>query len=305
MKNKTTTVIAVTAAMCAAVFAFYQWQKNDEENKIHNLPSAQGPAVKVAVSSYVPYLLAKETLKDNIELTMIIPPGSEPHSFEPLPKTVIEIHQSDLFFYTSDRMDPWAQNMSDGQGIALDGNLPNAQKDPHVWMDFNNMSAMAQNMAMYTARKYPQREQEMVKNLAAFQHEINMLDRLYGKMLAHCKTRDIYHIGHMAFGYIANNYNLNFKPLIGATPDQEPSAKDMAEMIKQIKANKVEYIFTEEALNPALADTIAKETGAKILTLYPVENITKSDFDKQVSYRQLMMANLQSLSEGLGCADAN
>ncbi len=304
MKNKTTVLISLAALACAAVFAFYNLNR-DKKPSDAALPAVeQTPKIKVAVSSYVPYAIAKETLNDAADITMVIPPGTEPHSFEPLPKTVIEIHQNEFFFYTSDRMEPWAKKISNEEGLALDSNMPSAEGDPHIWMDFNNVSAMAQNMAMYIAQKYPQKEQELLKNVAGFQHELTMLDRLYGKMLAQCKTRDIYHIGHLAFKRMAQNYNLNFKPLVGATLDQEPSAKDMAEMIKQIKDNSIEYIFTEKAVNPALSQTIADETGAKILLLYPIEHITKEDFDKGVSYRQFMMANLQNLSEGLGCAEA-
>lgn len=305
MKNKTTALISLAALVCAAVFAFYNLNRDKKTYPSNEpAPTEQTPKIKVAVSSYVPYAIAKETLNDAADITMIIPPGTEPHSFEPLPKTVVDIHQNEFFFYTSDKMEPWAKEMSANAGLALDSNLPSADGDPHIWMDFNNVSAMSQNMAMYVAQKYPQKEQELLKNVAEFQHELTMLDRLYGKMLAQCSTRDIYHIGHLAFTRMAQNYNLNFKPLVGATLDQEPSAKDMADMIKQIKDNNVEYIFTEKAVNPALSQTIADETGAKILLLYPVEHITKEDFDKGISYRQFMMANLQNLSEGLGCAEA-
>lgn len=304
MKNKTTAVISLAALVCAAVFAFYSLNRYKMPSQTVTPAVEQTPKIKVAVSGYVPYTIAKETLDGAADITMIIPPGTEPHSFEPLPKTVIDIHQNEFFFYISDRMEPWAKKMSNDAGLALDSNMPSPEGDPHIWIDFNNASAMAQNMAMYVAQKYPQKEQELLKNVAGFQHELTMLDRLYGKMLAQCKTRDIYHIGHLAFKRMAQNYNLNFKPLVGATLDQEPSAKDMAEMIKQIKDNNIEYIFTEKAVNPALSQTIADETGAKILLLYPVEHITKEDFDKGVSYRQFMMANLQNLSEGLGCAEA-
>ena len=177
MKNKKTAAIAVSAALCALLFVFYSSYRKTVPVPPAQKPQAQQQAaktpIKITVSSYVPYTIAKELFKDDAQITMIVPPGSDPHSFEPLPKTVIEIHQGDLFFYTSDAMDPWAKRMSEGKGFALDNSLPAVSKgDPHVWMDFNNMSAMVQNMAMYSAQKYPAEESALVKNAASFQHDI-------------------------------------------------------------------------------------------------------------------------------------
>lgn len=289
LKSSATAIIAVTLFLVCAC-AKPQKPKTDDGK------------IKVAASSYVPYALAMEILKDIADLQMVVPAGSEPHSFEPLPQTILEINTAAFFFYISNALEPWALKLSDGKGIALAENLPNATRDPHVWMDFDNTSVMAQNMAMHVARLYPATEPQLLRNTLNFQNEIQMLRRLYGKMLDRCESRDIYHIGHMAFGYIAKNYNLNFKPLIGSAPDQEPSAKDMAMMIKQIKENNIKYIFTEEALNPNLAKVIAEETKAKILYLYTIEHVTKSEFEKKISYRQFMMMNLENISQGLNCA---
>jgi zinc transport system substrate-binding protein len=250
----------------------------------------------------VPYTIAKSVLKDTADITMLIPPGAEAHSFEPRPSNAVEIKEADFFFFTSGRMEPWAMELSDGKGIALAINLPNQTRDPHVWMDFNNILVMANNLAMYVARKHPGLEESMLKNISAFNREIQMLDRLYKKMLSACKNRDIYHVGHMAFGYIAANYNLNFKPLVGAASfHHEPTAKDMALMIKEIKDKKINYIFTEEALNSKLAKTISDETKAGVLNLYTIEHISKEQFEKGADYRQFMMMNLQNISKGLGC----
>ena len=83
--------------------------------------------------------------------------------------------------------------------------------------------------------------------------------------------------------------------------DQEPSAKEIALMVKAIKESGAKYIFSEEQLNPALANTIAKETGAKILMLNTVEEISKEDFDAGKTYQALMYENLENLKIGLDC----
>ena len=91
------------------------------------------------------------------------------------------------------------------------------------------------------------------------------------------------------------------KPLINSSEAQEPSPKDILEMIKQIREKNIKYIFTEEALSPEMADLIAKQTGAQILMLYTIEHITKEEFKQQISYQDFMYKNLENLTKGLEC----
>ena len=259
-------------------------------------------AIKAANADYVSYTLSLQVLKDIAQSDMLIPPGAQPHGFEPLPRDIAKIEKADFVFYINDTLEPWAKKLGGTKAYALDRNLPEiTTDDPHIWMDFDNTSVMAQNMAYYVSSVYPDTEQQLLKNILNFQNEIQMLKRMYGQMFLNCQSKQIYHIGHLAFGYLAKRYGLQFKPLKGANADSEPTPKDMAEMIKQIRQNNIEYIFTEEDLNPQIAQQIAQETGAQILYLYTIEHITKQDFEQKLTYRQLMIKNMESLAKGLNC----
>lgn len=259
-------------------------------------------SIKTAEADYVSYTLASQVLKDVAEIKMIIPPGSQPHGFEPLPQDIANIEKAEFLFYINDRLEPWAKKLGGQKAFPLERNLPETDpKDPHVWMDFDNIQVMAENMAYYISAKYPDTEKQLLKNILNFHNEITMLKRMYGQMFSACESKDIYHIGHLAFGYTARRYGLNFKPLSGVNADAEPTPKDMAQMIKNIKQNGVKYIFTEETVNPAVAEQISKETGAQILHLYTIEHITKKDFEQKPTYRQLMIKNMESLAKGLNC----
>ncbi len=259
------------------------------------------PALKVATSNYVVYSIAAQVLSGAAEVTMLVPPAAEAHHFEPSAQTIIDVQNAAFFFYISDTLEPWALKISSGRGIALANYAPNKTGDPHLWMDFDNTAAMGEAIASAVARQYPDLEGKLLKNVLNFQNEISMLKRLYADGLKVCQSRAIYHVGHLAFGYIAQNYNLQFKPLIGATFDAEPSARDLANMIKQIKAAGVKYIFTEDAVNTKLAATISAESGAQVLRLYTIEFITKDEFLQKPPYRKFMTENLQNLIKGLGC----
>lgn len=282
-----------------ALTLFFICGCNPAENKT---AKQSQPAIKTVQADYVSYTLASQVLKDIAQIDMIIPPGAQPHGFEPLPGDIAKIEKAEFLFYISDRLEPWAKKTGDSKAYPLDRNMPeNNPKDPHIWMDFDNVSVMGQNMAYYISQVYPDTEQQLLKNILNFQNEIQMLKRIYGQMLSNCQSKEIYHIGHLAFGYIADKYGLVFKPIKGANADAEPTPKDMAEMIKNIKQAKVKYIFTEETLNPRIAQTIAQETGAQVLKLYTVEHITKSEFEQKLTYRQIMLKNIESLAKGLNC----
>ena len=259
-------------------------------------------AIKAANADYVSYALSLQVLKGIAQSDMVIPAGAQPHGFEPLPHDIANIEKADFLFYINDTLEPWAKKLGGAKAYALDRNLPEFDpKDPHIWMDFDNASVMAQNMAYYVAAKYPDSEQQLLKNILNFQNEIQMLKRMYGQMFSNCESKQIYHIGHLAFGYLAKRYGFEFKPLKGTNADSEPTPKDVAEMIKNIRQNNIKYIFTEEALNPAIAKQISRETGAEILFLYTIEHISKQDFEDKLTYRQLMLKNMESLAKGLNC----
>ena len=168
-------------------------------------------------------------------------------------------------------------------------------------MDFDKTFLMSDRAAKDLQTAYPALTEKTQKNLANFKTDINNLKTAYLTKLANCKSRDIYHIGHLAFGAIAKNYNLNFKPLINSSEFQEPSPKDILEMIKQIKEKDIKYIFTEEALPPEMAALIAGQTQTQILMLYTIEHITKKEFDAQITYQDFMYKNLENLTKGLEC----
>ncbi len=277
--------------LCAAVFV----SCSKEE------PKPQDGKLNIAVSSYVPYTFAKSVLGDMATLTLLIPPGVEAHAFEPSPKTIKDVKQAQIFFYTSNHLEPWALKI-DKRGVMLAANLPQVlPNDPHVWMNFDNAKIMAKNLADYVVKKYPNLNDEIKPRYSTFAMEMESLKFLYSKIMSTCKNDTIYHVGHLAFGYIARDYGLKFKALFSADMEQEPSAKEIANLVKEIKENDVKYIFSEEQLNPALAKTIAKETGVKILMLNTVEGITKQEFTEGKTYQDLMLENLKNLAIGLEC----
>lgn len=259
----------------------------------------------VVASGYVPYGLAKQIGGDKIDVSMLLPANAEPHSFEPTPGAIVAVNGADAFIYVSGRLEPWAKELLAGVKKTVrtveTGRPFEDDKDPHVWMSFANMGVMAAQVEKALAQQDPQNAAYYAANLEAFQKELSALDAEYTAALASCQSRDVVHVGHLAFGRLADSYGLKLQALAGSSHDGEQSVRNLARLMRFIKRNRVKNIFTEESVSPRLAQTVMRETGVTVLPLYTVEHVSKEDFDKGVTYTQFMRKNLDSLRRGLVC----
>ncbi len=259
----------------------------------------------VVVSGYVPYTLARQIGGDKINLSMLLPANAEPHSFEPVPGDMLSVRRADVFAYVSPRIEPWAKDVLSAAGpqtrVVEAASVVEESGDPHVWMDFTNAGKMAALLAASFAEKDPQNEAFYQANLAAFQAELAALDADFRRVLQHCQSREVVHVGHLAFKNLTSNYNLSLSALAGSSHDGEHSARKLADLVKFIRQKNIKTIFTEETLSPRLSAAVAEETGAQILPLYTVEHVSKGDFARGATYGELMRRNLENLQRGLEC----
>jgi len=282
------------------LFVFTWWQKS-HKREIH--PSEDKPII--VTSGYVGYALAKQIGGDKIKVSMLMQPNAEPHAFEPTPGSLVTVHHADLFFYISFELEPWVRDVianaiGSTRTIGLADFLEKTP-DPHVWLDFDNVLIMARKIAQQIADVDRNNQSFYIKNFAAFEQEIAELKEAYNEGLSSCQSREVVHAGHMAFGLLAEKYNLKMTSLSGSSHEGEHSVKHMVDLIKHMKSKRVRVVFTEEAVSPRLAQTVAEETGAQILPLFTVEHISKEDYDNNATYGELMRRNLESLQWGLVC----
>ena len=259
----------------------------------------------LVTSGYVPYTLAKELAGEHVNVLMLLPPGAEPHAFEPTPGALITLQHADAFVYLSNELEPWAADLAHlahGKAtvVKLADSVP-AAADPHVWMNLENAKLLAAQLEKVLTQIDPTHELAYGENLAKFKAEIDALAQEFNTVLATCKTREVVHVGHLAFKNLTDAYDLTLTALAGTSHNGEHSAKKLAALVDEINAKHLTAIFTEETLSPRLAGAVAQETGAQILPLYPIEHISKKDFNDHVTYADLMRRNLESLARGLQC----
>ncbi len=294
-------------------------------------PSGQ-KRLTVVTTLFPLYDFARNIAGNRADVTLLLPPGVEPHSWEPKPQDVLRIHRADVFVYTGPFMEPWAEGIikgSRGQGlvvvdsgegvllrpeIELDADHGHGRAhdhagthgtpepiDPHIWLDLGNAQKMVDNIAAGLIKKDPEGKAVYEKNAAAYKAGLQQLDEKFKQGLADCRTRLFVHGGHYAFNYLARRYNLAYVSVYGFSPNAEPSSRHLADIIKQMRRSGTRYVFYEELLQPRIAETIGRETDAALLPLNGGHNITSDEMHKGVTFISLLDSDLANLRIGLQC----
>lgn len=284
--------------------------------------SAQGK-IRVVTTLFVLYDFAKAVGGDHAEVRMLIPPGIEPHGFEPTPGDMVRIQKADLFIYTGRAMEPWVDSLlvapdmqkttvvEAGRSIGIDagakGHANDEERhrdgqDPHVWLDLSNAQKMVDTIRDgFIEKDSPHREQYRA-NADAYKAQLAALDERFRAVLSSCKKKVVIYGGHAAFSYLANRYGLRFVAAYrGFSPDAEPTPRRIAEMADKMKRYGLGHVFYEELVSPRVAETIARETGATLLLLHGAHNVSKNDMEEGVAFLSLMERNLTGLRAGLQC----
>src|SRR5450631_2912172 len=270
--------------------------------------SASSQKKLVVVTTLFPlYDFARIIGGDKVDVSLILPPGVEAHSFEPKPEDAARVTKADLFIFTNEYMEPWAVKFVTGmnasnvtlvdssKGVTFlkagkegDGDEHETHNgtehhhhgggmDPHIWLDFSNARIMVDNIASAMITRDPKNKAYYLANAAAYKTELDKLDTEYRKGLSSCNKRVFLHGGHYTFGYLANRYGLQYESASAVNADAEPTPAKLIALIKQVKSLGLKYVFSEELLSPRVSEMIAKETVTSVLMLHGAHNISKDD----------------------------
>lgn len=267
----------------------------------------------VIVTLFPHYDMVRAIAQDNVNLSFILPPGVEPHAFEPSPRTIVNINESDLLIYTSDRMETWMS----GVFKQLDQNGPvivdsskdinfikdedeEEEYDPHYWLDPLNAKIMVENITRGLSEIDPSNADLYRTNANDYLRKLDELDANFVDLFQRVKINKIIYGGHFAFGYLATRFNIELlSPYAGYSPDAEPSVSSLTELIDTMKKNKINVIFYEELIDPKIARIISEQTGASIEVLHGAHNVSKEEMEKGISYFDIMNSNIAKLKVAL------
>lgn len=258
---------------------------------------------------------------DKVEVINLVPPGAEPHEWEPSPRQMAEISKGGILIYTSFGKDYWVEkalnNINDAnfsaveasKGIELshssgagnhDPGNPDSV-DPHIWLDPVLAKKMVVNIKEGLMAADSSNRSYYEQNAEAYIEELELLDTEY-QVLKNAPQKDFI-TSHAAFGYLAARYGLNEVPVRGMSPESEPTPAKMAEIIKMAREKNISYVFFESMVDPRVSQTIAAEVGAGTLVLNPLGSLTREEIKAGCSYLSIMRENLANLKLALGVHD--
>jgi len=255
------------------------------------------------VAAFYPLAFAAEQVGGaKVDVHNLTPPGAEPHDIELTPGDVGRLQQADVVLYLSHGFQPAVeQAVASARGKRVDvlagiglrrGVGDEAGKsDPHVWLDPVLFAQIVRRIGGVLG------ERARAGSLA---HRVLALDGEYRRGLAHCARREFV-TSHAAFGYLAARYQLHQIPITGIDPESEPSPQHLRNLIRLVRREHVTTVFFERLVSPRLAETVARDAGAKAAVLDPIEGLTPSEQEHGETYLSLMRQNLQQLRSALGC----
>ncbi len=261
---------------------------------------ATGDQVSVATSIYPMTFLAEQVVGDSGRVIDLAPTSGEAHDLELSPRQVSDLMKADVALYLGDGFQPPVeQAVAQRDGASVDalqvvseGELRSG--DPHIWLSPELMSQVAGSLADQLAQVDPDHADQFQANAERLQQELGQLDQEYRTALAGCAAGSLL-TSHEAFGYLADRYGFEQHGVMGINPETEPSPKRLQEVQQLVKAEGIDSLFIE-------AGDSSGQKLAEILELTPKELHTLESKPEGMDYFEAMRANLESLTNGLGCA---
>ena len=277
----------------------------------------------VVATFYPLYEYSRQVAGDRMEVVTLVPAGVEPHDWEPAPQDLLQLQKARVLVFNGGGFEPWVDKLVPDLGdvVAVDasqaierrplpagghthddghGKKDDHELDPHVWLDPVLAQAQVEAIRAGLTRADPAGAEVYARNAQVYTERLGALHRAFEDGLRQCARRDLV-VSHAAFGYLARRYDLRQVPVMGLAPEAEPSPADLARIVRFARRQKVQYIFFETLVSSKLAETLAREVGAKTLVLNPVEGLTKDDAAAGKNYITLMEENLQNLRTALEC----
>ena len=274
--------------------------------------------LQIVCTSFPAYDFAREIAGDRAELTLLIKPGSEVHSYEPTPKDMIRIQESDLFICNGGESEQWAKTLitpelntiymmgcvdtveesADGIYNAEDGE---PELDEHVWTSPLNAIKISEEICNALCKLDTDNAEAYKTNFAAYKAQLMALDREFRQVIKNSGKHTLVFADRFPMRYFALEYGLNcYAAFPGCSSETEPSAKTVAYLIDRVREDKIPAVLYMEFSNQKMADVICEDTGCKKLPFYSAHSVSAEQFEQGVSYLDLMRINLNSLKEALG-----
>ena len=285
--------------------------------------------LNIVVTLYPEYDFVKAIVGDRAEVTQLLSPGVEAHTYEPSVQDRIKIENADMFIYTSDSMEPWARSIINStqnykmKVIDCSGQIEmiNSEEfmeeyglleehdhktetnenhehelDGHIWMDPQNAIKMIDTILVKLVEIDKENAEFYIENAHNYKERLAELDSRIESQLQEAHVDKLVFGGEFAYAYFCRRYNIKVVSCYSACGEgAEPSVQDIKDVIDFINNNKIDKVFYEELSEGKVAQMLSEETSAKPLVFNTIHNVSKTEFENGTNYISIMEENLKSI----------
>ena len=291
---------------------------------ISGCTSSKDDKITIITTNFPAYDFARQITKgSNIEVKMLLKPGSESHDYEPTPKDIISISKSSMFIYVGGESDEWVNDLLDSidtsniqilkmmdevnpvyeekvDGMTINDDEDEEEYDEHVWTSPRNVIKISRTITDKIHKIDHENWSLYESNYSEYRIKLEKLDSDFKDVVNNSNRKVLIFADRFPFRYFVDDYGLGYYAAFpGCSSETEASAKTISFLINKVKEDNIPVILTIEFSNKKIANTISKETGAKILEFNSAHNISKEDFENGKTYLDIMNDNLNVLKEAL------
>ena len=286
--------------------------------------------VQILATSFPAYDFARQIVGNDAKVRLLLPPGSESHSYEPTPQDMIAIQNADLFLITGGESEHWVMGIlaamdekapqifammdcvtaladEKSQSMQEDVRTPKeshthteVEFDEHVWTSPKNAKLIVSEMVKVLSEIKPASAKTYQLNSQEYLKKLDVLDKAIEDIVKNGKRQKMIFGDRFPFRYFAHDYGIAYDAAFpGCSEDSEPNAQTIISLIREIREEKIPVVFYIEFSNRKTADILAEETDAKLLLMHSCHNITYKEMDEGATYFSLMWKNTEALKEAL------
>lgn len=235
---------------------------------------ASAESMNVVASFSILGDMVEQVVGDHATVTTIVGPDADAHVYQPSVADAKAVASADVIFVNGMGFETWSDTLIAESGTkgdvfvateSVSAVLVDGEVDPHAWNALTNGVVYVENIAAAMSEAMPSHAADFKANAASYIAELETLhSQSLDRLSALPEDRRTVVTAHDAFGYLADAYGMNFIAPVGIDTEAEPSAKELASLITQIRDEGVAALFVENITSPALVKQIAEETGLEI-----------------------------------------
>ncbi len=248
------------------------------------------------VASFYPVMLVTKMVTEGVDGVAVTTLASTDtgclHDYALMPNDMKNLETADMFVINGLGMESFLDKLKTQNTVDLSEGVTAVNNNPHIWLSPANTKIMVQNLSDALCGALPQYSAQFTANTDKYTKMLTDLDNeIKAQNLGGMDVITF----HEAFDYFASEYGVNIAGTIQREPGEEPSTKELVETTKLIKEKNVKILLAEPQYSTTAADTLSRETGARVYMTDPV--VTGKDTDSPSAYFEKLRENLQILKE--------